>query len=223
MTKKITFLGALLMAIVVTSYSVSGTYAKYISKIDIADEARVAKWEISGVDKNGTITSGQSIDLFKSSYEYGSNGTVVSASTDVVAPGTQGQYSFKLTGNVETNHTIKITTADSINNVVLDNGYNPLKFYVAANNTDASTITGWYDFATLLTELQDLYSGTANKVYAPGAVDNTEYTIFWKWDFNDADDAVSANDTKLGENSANHNVTLSIRVTAEQTQAPVTP
>ena len=46
MKKKIAVLGTLLMAVVITGYSVSGTYAKYVSEIDIEDEARVAKWKI---------------------------------------------------------------------------------------------------------------------------------------------------------------------------------
>ena len=37
-------LGGLLMAVVVTGYSVAGTYAKYTSSLDFADEARVATW-----------------------------------------------------------------------------------------------------------------------------------------------------------------------------------
>lgn len=228
MTKKITFLGALLVAIVVTSYSVSGTYAKYVSKIDLADEARVAKWDITGP------TSSTNIDLFKSSYEYSSNGIVVKAldDKDVVAPGTSGQYSFQLSGSVETNHKITIT-ATGENKVVLTKtttteptdgsdpvtttttDYDPLKFCVkAGNDSDGCT---WADFATLKSELGKLYSGEG-KVYAPGAVDNTEYTIFWKWDFNGDD----AKDTELGKNSSSHSVDLKINITAEQTQDAAT-
>ena len=44
--KKMSVLTVLVMLVTLTAYSVSGTYAKYTSKIDMTDEARVAKWEL---------------------------------------------------------------------------------------------------------------------------------------------------------------------------------
>ena len=46
MKKRTMAVGGLLLAVAMTSYSVAGTYAKYTSKIDLADEARIAKWDL---------------------------------------------------------------------------------------------------------------------------------------------------------------------------------
>lgn len=233
MNKKIAFLGILLLAVVVTGYSVSGTYAKYTSQIDLSDEARVAKWEI-GMNSDAMET----LDLFDESYTYASNGTVVEAianaegkKDNVVAPGTNGQYTFALKGNIETNYTIDVN-ATGTNNVVLkaEDGtitHNPMKFYLDTNDSlDINAINGWYDFDTLLTKLNALYSGTGSKVYAPGTVDNTSHTIYWKWDFEttgnaDAIKAANEKDTKLGEEIAadatSHKIDLAISITANQT------
>ena len=157
MKKKLTVLGTLLLAVVISGYSVSGTYAKYTSNIDLTDEARVAKWEIGLADPTKT-----ELNLFEDSYFYGDdNHLTVGAIADVdgnkanvVAPGTHGQFTFALTGSIETNYTISVN-ATGKNPVVLtdDAGqviYNPMKFYLDTNDANSfETITGWYDFDTL--------------------------------------------------------------------------
>ena len=50
MKKRTMAVGGLLMAVAMTSYSVAGTYAKYTSKIDLTDDARVAKWDFYAKD-----------------------------------------------------------------------------------------------------------------------------------------------------------------------------
>ena len=42
-----------LFAAIGSEFKESGTVAKYLSKIDGSDSARVAKWDISAVDKDG--------------------------------------------------------------------------------------------------------------------------------------------------------------------------
>lgn len=134
MKKKMTVLGGLLMAVAVTGYSVSGTYAKYISSMDMTDEARVAKWSIAMTDK-GTTTETADINLFANSYTNAGGKYVQAIDTDrVVAPGTSGFYEFDLNATIETNYTLdfKLLTDDdltaeeiaagkkgSVNNVVL--------------------------------------------------------------------------------------------------------
>lgn len=238
MKKKMSVLGVLLMAVVVTSYSVSGTYAKYISETDaITDSARVAQWTVN-LDQNNT----QNIDLFKDSYTYGDNGQVVkSTSSDVVAPGTWGQYSFSLSGYVETNHLIKVNVkkgeGETSNTVVLkgegdEEDYSPIKFAISKNNAamdkyGKSTDLTWLEYDQFITALEDLYSGQSsyspNVVYGPGQIvsSDNEYTIYWKWDFAGAN-TDDAKDTLLGNNYNDHKISIVLSLTAEQTQLPVT-
>ena len=165
MKKRTLVLGGLLMAVAITGYSVSGTYAKYISGIDETDEARVAKWSFGeGLNEAGVA------DLFKSSYTLkkdGCTGTkcdytyVVSSDTsDVIAPGTNGEYTFEINGEMETNYILNIAIDgdNTYNTVTLTNGeilsasdlgslnasdiaYNPLRFRLYKHNIDSTTGT----------------------------------------------------------------------------------
>lgn len=143
MKKRNMILGGLLVAVAITSYAVSGTYAKYTSQIDVTDTARVAKW---GMGEH-------TVDLFASSYKFNNNvvvqsntcktlanGNFINATTgeeikdqeeadvlgicvkeDVVAPGTSGIYAFDLSKFApETNYTIDVadnTSKDSIGKI----------------------------------------------------------------------------------------------------------
>ena len=243
MNKKMSILGVLLMAVVVTSYSVSGTYAKYVSSVSVADEARVAKWQI-GLSED----SMKNMDLFQNSYNYGSNGVVVKALDDarLVAPGTKGQYTFALTGIIETNYTIDVAIVDENtgNTVVLTEQeldptattnelvHNPIKFYLDSDsNVDIDTVTAdkIMTFDELKVALTNLYKDVdGNKiVYGPGEVNKTDttYTIYWKWDFH-TDDATDELDTKLGNliaaDETSKTVKLGLKITAQQTQEKVT-
>lgn len=225
--KKGIILGTLAMAVVATSYSVSGTYAKYVSQIDLADEARVAKWSID------TTESGmKNVDLFQDSYVYNDNGIVVKSLDDdrVVAPGTKGQYTFALTGTIETNYritldvdgenTVRFTETDEEGETVIS--YDPLKFYLSESDAvdiDEIDEEDLLTFEELKEALANLYSGESDRVYAPGQVDSTSHTIYWKWDFEGNDTL----DTDLGKDAVNHKVDLSIVITAEQTQDKATP
>ena len=120
MKKKITVLGALLMAVVVTGYSVAGTYAKYVSKVDLTDEARVARWNLTAADTctadsngNWSCKKATALKLFDESYtEKGTEGGIVYVKSldgdKVVAPGTTGQYQVNLSGEMEVRHKFDI-------------------------------------------------------------------------------------------------------------------
>lgn len=237
MKKKSIVLGSLLAAVVLTGYSVSGTYAKYVSAVDLSDEARVAKWEIGLSD-----ATDKKLNLFKDSYEYESNGVVVKSLTTktledgtevptrVIAPGTKGQYTFALSGIIETNYKIQVTATGDNTVVLKDDGgnvtYSPVRFYLSEDDKlDITTMAydDLMDFDTLKAELNKLYSGANGKVYAPGEVDKTSHTIYWTWNFEGNDDV---KDTILGneivEDETSHTLDLSINITATQTREAVT-
>lgn len=133
MKKRNMILGGLLVAVAITSYAVSGTYAKYTSKVDVTDTARVAKW---GMGEH-------TVDLFTNSYKNTAGANVVASNKcklvngnpvdaagnaitdktgaellaacvkeDVVAPGTAGFYAFDLSKFApETNYIIDVEEA----------------------------------------------------------------------------------------------------------------
>lgn len=195
-------IAALLVAVAVTSYSVSGTYAKYTTTLaEQTDSARVAKWEFNQTEN---------IDnLFKASYD-----SDVNAQVDVVAPGTSGQYSFNLSGVTETNYTLvaNVVATDSINTAE----YAPI-VYTLDNETitdlDANGTINALDLAKAITDLYD-----PAKVYAAGTVSESVHTIEWSWaiDGNDAKDTTLGNEIVADADS--HKVSLAVTITATQSE-----
>ena len=206
---KMLVIAALLVAVAVTSYSVSGTYAKYTTTLATqTDSARVAKWDI---DQTENIAN-----LFKASYAAIDDDTKtdVLASVDVVAPGTSGEYKFKLSGNIETNYTLvaNVVATDTINTAE----YAPIVYTldtVVITDKNNDGVVNAEDLAIAITGLYD-----TNKVYAAGTVSESEHTIKWAWDITGDD----AKDTALGKDIAededSHKVSLSVTITATQSE-----
>ncbi len=82
----------LLVLVMVSMIAVGGTFAKYVTKVENTDNARVAYW---GFENSALTNFGDSIvefDLFDPVYLNGAKTTVNSQDgTDVYAPGTSGE------------------------------------------------------------------------------------------------------------------------------------
>lgn len=218
MKKKAIILGALLLATVVTGFSVSGTYAKYVSSVDTEDEARVAMW---GVDL-GDIE----LDLFEDTY-YANGYTSAKANKNsdgtrdnIVAPGTSGEYSFRIDfgGNApEVSYKLNIEAegTDTIKAYADANlgGYQPIVYTLDGHK--------YYSIEDLANAIEGLTTGA---VYDPGKLPAAnvlaEHTIGWSWAFDDTEDDYidDEKDTELGNAiiTEDLSVSLSIKVTAEQ-------
>lgn len=202
MKKKTMAFGGLLMAVAMTGYSVAGTYAKYVSKVDYTDEARVAKFFLDGADQ----TAAQEIDLFAKSYSYGETEDgkkvyVKSLADDkVIAPGTKGEATLSISGIFETAYSTFISF-DNAKDVVIYFGldaegnvteisdsasdttpyaYNPITYTVSGVNADG-TKKGLSMVLNGNMEDNNFY-GKQN-VYEAEEVtnDRKEYTIEWSW------------------------------------------
>lgn len=202
MKKKTMALGGLLMAVAITAYSVSGTYAKYISQVDYTDEARVAKFQLNGADNKDA----QAIDLFAKSYEIttkdGKKVYVNSLDNDkVIAPGTKGKATLSISGTFETAYRTFVGF-DGAEEIVIyfgidENGnvteisdtesdatpyaYNPITYKVYGVEAD-----GTQKGLALVTNgniADGEFKGKEN-VYEAEAVTSArnEYTIEWSWD-----------------------------------------
>lgn len=190
---KMLAIAALLVAVAVTSYSVSGTYAKYTTSKTYTDSARVAKWGIGMTNE---------VDLFYSNYTdvKSANGTDA-----VVAPGTQGNYTFALTGTPETDYTLDVTVTgeDNIGQLVY-----------TLDGTEYATM------AELVTAIDALYN--PQTVYAAGTASESTHNIGWYWAFEE-DEANNTTDTTLGNKDVLDTVSLTVTITAVQSDGtPVT-
>lgn len=228
MKKKMTVLCALLALVGISSYAVSGTYAKYVADYDLADSARVAKWGFN--DETFTV------DLFKDSYKNGAVTDVDSATPNtgdkekVVAPGTSGFYAFTLGENKpETNYEITIKDNASEDQIATT-GNGQIKYYLkkvtgmSQSALDSATFET-FDFATTGTKyntIQDLIKGIGtefNGVYAANTAPSDVYVIGWEWTFEDAADADrDVNDTNLGNATSLATVSLNITLAVEQSE-----
>lgn len=196
---------ALLVLTLLTTCAISSTFAKYVTKAEGKDTARVAKFGV-------TVTA---IDnAFSTVYDSETSATVKSSTTEkVVAPGTKGSFTpATVTGTPEVS--VKVTNEGTVelgeNWTVNDTYYCPLKVKVGNTTLEGTTYANVDAFETAIKEAID---GTT-KTYAPNtAISSSDSTpaISWEWAF-EGDDA---KDTVLG-NAAN--ATISITVTTTVTQ-----
>lgn len=230
--KKMGILAVLVMLVAVTLNAVGGTYAKYISAYSMTDEARVAKWDFRDEAVN-------TVDLFEASYS-NENGVYVASSdaSKVIAPGTEGEYKYDITGTAETNFMISKSTK-IVNKVILATAqgawnegtllYDPIEFDLGNGWVRLSELEGVevaYDAkgnAQLVYEL----TTTSPAIYAANTVlkaGDIAGTIKWRWVFEADEENTYSNDvmdTKLGTDVVENEdltITASIGVTVEQTQ-----
>ena len=212
----------LLVAVILTTCAISGTFAKYVSSKDSFDTARVAYWGFNPATMNIT-------NLFANAYETTVLGDAdVNALTDVIAPGTtkSASFSFAYDGTAnqapEVAYTFEVsaagsTCADSIKN-------NP--------NILWKLDTGaWGTWDAMITAIEALDGNKPGNRYEAGdlptgftAADET-HTIEWKWIF---DEHATNKETTTTNNDINDTamgnvtpadlakVTVSITVTATQ-------
>ena len=195
----------LLVAVLLSTCAISGTFAKYVTTASGNDSARVAKWGF------GTA----SIDfenLFASSY------TNVAAGSDemaIIAPGTEGEVSFQFisTGNPEVDYTFEVdakTNSSCDDSIELNTN---IQWALATSETKDNA--AWGTFEALLESIEAL-SGDASgsKIYTAGsqlpAIVNEEYIIMWKWPYGDG--TTDTPDNTLGDAAATSNTDLIVKL-----------
>lgn len=215
----------LLVATLLTTSAISGTFAKYTTSSIGTDSARVAKW---GFNDTTSITLK---DLFKNVYTNNTNVETVKSNNeaeDVIAPGTAGSATFNFTyseptAKPEVAYTFKVSTADSSCADDIKNNEN------IQWNLDGGAWGTWDDLLDAIQKL-DGTEGTEGKDYEAGKLpsefDGTAtHTVGWQWIFDDngvpgtnaeAVKAQDAKDTAMGNKEPLDNVTLKITITATQ-------
>ena len=193
----------LLVAVLITTSTISGTFAKYTTSGEAEDEARVAKF---GVTVTAT-TEGIFAEKYEEAGDEGADEFSVVAATKVVAPGTSGSLAaFTITGDPEVDVKVTYTaTADLGDNwVVGDDFYCPLVFTVGSETVDGSEYTSAAALEAAIAEKIDreIYYDTTEDF----AEDDT-FDVSWAWPFEvgtdeDTKAANNAKDTALGDAAA---------------------
>ena len=192
---------ALLVAVLMTTCGISGTFAKYTTSDSATDSARVAKWGVT-VEVTGD-------DAFAIQYkdQAGDNGTQVVSTVNVVAPGTKGVLATgEITGEPEVAVNVTKTAILTLNDKWVAEGvfYCPIIITVKVTGEATKTFTGT-DYANA-GEFKTAVEGALNASTDFAANDNLAYEVevTWEWAFSE-DDAISKKDTALGNAAADGN------------------
>ena len=200
----------LLVAVLLSTCAISGTFAKYTTSVSSSDKARVATWGF-------TQTSIDFADLFKTAYDQN-----VQGNADVIAPGTTNSatFTFKYDGQEtapEVAYTFKVDTAGSA--IADDIKNNPNIVW----SLDGGAEGNWETLLANIKKLSGNDSGT--QTYQPGELptgftaNDDVHTITWKWKFETEEpgkDVQDVKDTAMGNKAKLDEVTLKITVTATQ-------
>ncbi len=214
---------ALLVAVLLTTCAISGTFAKYTTSTTGSDSARVAYW---GFDAAAETT----IDMFDGEYTNVKSSGEVGGFSNVIAPGTSKTTTFAFgytnyqTDKIaapEVAYTFTVTPEITGDYDSLNANANFKWTLKAPGDTEATK----YDTVDALLAAVKALSGDASgtKEYEAGqlpaaftSADET-YTIGWEWAYETADDAdQDAADTAMGNAETLENVTFKITITATQ-------
>ena len=202
----------LLVAVLLTTSVISGTFAKYTTSVSSQDSARVANW---GFERTNSMDL---TNLFLGSY----TNVVSNNGDDVIAPGTEGSttFSFAYDGKNGTNgpevaYTFEVKVEASCDDAILANK-NILW------QLDGKGYGSWDKMIADITALSG--SDTGKQQYAPNTLpaaftDADEiHTISWKWIFDEAAGGANLDDldTAMGNDDALANCSIKITITATQ-------
>ena len=202
----------LLIAVLMSTCAISGTFAKYVTANSGSDTAQVAKFGVK-IDINDDL------GMFKTQYakedsEYTGSLSVNSGSdTRLVAPGTKGEMSFVITGTPEVATRVSIAFGAATKAIQLPAGeytlpagywtnteftlettevYEPIKFYFGT-----TPINGETEYTLTLEELKTAMNTAFTKDYNPLHDLGQTYYLGWSWAF-DVDADTDFLDTYLG-------------------------
>lgn len=203
------FASLLLVATLMSTCTISGTFAKYVTKGEAMDKARVAKWGVN-ITAAGELFSQTYVEAAAGNTPGSGAITVESSDTDkVVAPGTQNDtgITFTITGQPEVDSRIIIAVtgkdnAEKATDIYLEDGkyfdpttativddektlgadYHPVKFTLTRNGTELVK-DGTLDAVETALEGLSVTNIPANTNLA--ATHGT-FKLTWKWDFGTA-------------------------------------
>ncbi len=211
MNKIMRLASVLVVAVLLSTCAISGTFAKYTSTTSGSDTARVAKWQFNIGQENDVVSTNEFVfDLFNIAYT-DANVDVNGLNDDavVIAPGTTGSFKITLENIGEVSATYAIAFTGDLANV-------PLQFQIVKGNAQLSD----ENWKTALADLNVAEDSTNTKLTfsdgtAGSGTDYVEYTVHWRWVFsttgsNTGDTA----DTNLGlTGTATPSVTATVTVT----------
>ena len=227
---------ALLVAVLLTTCAISGTFAKYVTTASASDTARVAEW---GVEIVATTDAFFDDTYNKEDGIYTGTFSVNAEGEDVVAPGTTKANLTNLTleGTPEVATRVEYIGRLSLSGWEIDEDGDPAtpetveycpiritvegkEFYIGGTDLNGDSIDHTGD---LKVAVEDAIA-KCSKDYDPNedlssvAVTNDAPTVTWSWPYH-VDEATDVKDTALGNNAADGSpaeIELTINVSVTQ-------
>lgn len=198
----------LLVAVLLTTCVISGTWAKYVSTGTATDEARVAKW---GVKVTAETYADDQLEADLSTAE---NEILIDVNSELLAPGSGIKFaSINVTGTPEV--AVKVTYSATLTFdgwTVESNDYMPLVFVVNGVEHKDSTMAGLKDKveSAIASYTKEYEEGTD---LASKAAQELTVSCYWAYEGD------NTKDTALGDAAAAGNApTVSLSITATVTQ-----
>lgn len=222
---------ALLVAVLLTTSVISGTFAKYITEDEGSDEARVAKW--------GVVIEADSFGMFKTDYakddtkatftgDYSVSSEEAADRDNVLAPGTSGSFAnIAITGTPEVAVDVAIVADVQVsNNWIVDGDfYCPIVVTVGTESISGLDYDDAEEFAGAIKAKIDGKSAQ----YAPNedlgetyGNDSTNLDLAWSWAFEGTQGTknvqTDVKDTVLGDKAVAGDLVISIGLEITVTQ-----
>lgn len=187
----------LLIAVLLSTCVISGTFAKYASTVAATDSAVVATFSVKSFGTAGTVADQTvDVDIFSTIYD-GEDYTSATPATEtdvteagkIIAPGTWGKYTYAIENDSQ------VTVAYAIAYTAQEKDV-PLEWSIDGTN--------WKDN---IADLND------NGTIAIGGAD-VSVTVYWRWAF--GDDSTIDSDTTLGLVGSTIEPNCTITVSFEQ-------
>ena len=223
--KMLRIASVLLVAVMMSTCAISGTFAKYVTSDSARDSARVAKFGVT------VVASGS---LFEDQYTGTGSAITVKTSNELldgttkrVAPGTSNTtgMSFDVSGTPEVAVKLDVVVTDGYKEVFLakKNGYPDMTTGNATDTFNNEVVDGYYPVKFTLTQTKDSTTTTLvdggrltavetaleglTTTYEPGkdlAKQVGTLTLTWEWAFGNAgyDAGFDKHDTLLGDLAA---------------------
>lgn len=190
----------LLVAVILSTCVISGTFAKYTNTSEGSDSARIAKWDIKLEGNKMSDSTSFTFDLFNTIMDSdGANAeTDVSNKTDdgktVIAPGTSGSFEINLDNDSE------VSAKYSIDYTLTNSANIPVEFSVDG--------THWYSDINYLD-----VTGVALAMSETDPANTATIVVQWHWIFEQGADSA---DTDLGIMSTLPELSVAAEITVEQ-------
>lgn len=137
--KMMRFASVLLVAVLLSTCAISGTFAKYTSTVNGTATAAVATWDVAVAGQTETFV----IDLFATLKDSDGSSTEADVAANVIAPGTSGKFTIDVNNNSQVNaeYTVGTFTVKA-NGTALADDENPIDFTITDGSGDIAMNDG---------------------------------------------------------------------------------